>query len=82
MKPNQKAYADRGFAFANLGQHSKAIEDYSNALKILSQDSEIYYRRGLSYKAIGKMDEACKDFSKSAELGYEPAIAEQKSTCK
>ena len=83
MKPNHKAYADRGFCFCQLGAvFSKAIEDDSNALKILPQDYEIYYRRGLSYKAIGKMDEACKDFSKSVELGYSPAIAEQKSTCK
>jgi hypothetical protein len=33
-------------------------------------------------KAYAETDEACKDFSKSVELGYAPAIAEQKSTCK
>lgn len=83
LESNHKAYANRGYAFYKLGLQLKAIEDYTNALSIMPEDFEIFYRRGLSYVEIGKKKEACADFNKSKELGYKPAEKELlKIACK
>lgn len=76
LEANHKAYANRGYAFYKLGLQLKAIDDYTNALSIMPDDFEIFYRRGLSYVEIGKIKEACADLNKSKELGYKPAEKE------
>ena len=75
IKPNQKAYANRGLAWSMLDQHQKAIEDYTKALELNHQDGDTYYLRGISYKALSKKAEACADLNKSSELGYPQADA-------
>ena len=67
---NQKAYSNRGFAYSLINLDTLAIDDYTNALKIVPNDAETLCLRGISLKKIGKRDEACNDFKKSANLGY------------
>ena len=66
------AYYFRGWAHADLGQHEKAIEDFTEVIRIKPENEEhnAYYYRGLSYKKIGKSDEADQDFIKAKELGW------------
>jgi len=65
-------YYFRGWAHADLDQHEKAIEDFTEVIRIKPENEEhnAYYYRGLSYKKIGKSDEADQDFIKAKELGY------------
>ena len=73
IMPNQKAYADRGVAYSLLSQHKRAIEDYTKSLEFNSNDSEVYYYRGISHEAMGNKRETCTDLKRSSELGYAKA---------
>ncbi|PCI97025.1 MAG: hypothetical protein COB15_08655 [Flavobacteriales bacterium] len=77
-----KGFSNRGYAYFVMKEYLKAIKDYSEALNISEKDSEIYYRRGLSYEAMGNHKLACVDFNESAELGYSLAIKKVDSYCK
>ena len=66
------AYYFRGWAHFDLGQHEKAIEDFTEVIRINPEYDldDLYYHRGLSYRKIGKSEEADLDFIKAKELGY------------
>jgi tetratricopeptide (TPR) repeat protein len=75
IKPNPRAYANRGMTWSLTNQHQKAIEDFTRSIEIFPQFAEAYYYRGVSYKALSKRTEACADLKKSSELGYTQADA-------
>jgi len=70
IKPNQRAYANRGVAWSLTDQHQKAIEDFTQSLAFDPNAGELYYYRGKSYKALGKKEEAYADLKKGSELGF------------
>jgi len=43
--------------------------------------NDVNYFRGLSYQKRGEKALACQDFTKSAEIGFEPASAALKKNC-
>ena len=51
----------------------EAINDLNKAIQLKPDFAMAYLNRGISYLNIGKKDEACIDFSKSIELGFQPA---------
>lgn len=65
IKPTQKAFANKGFVYALMDLPSEAIENYTSSLKIVPNDGEVLYFRGLAYKAINKPDKACEDLQKA-----------------
>ncbi|MFL5744823.1 MAG: tetratricopeptide repeat protein [Niastella sp.] len=79
IKPNQRAYANRGVAWSLTDQHQKAIEDFTRSLEFDPNAGELYYYRGKSYKALGKKEEAYADLKKSSELGFTQSDAELKA---
>jgi TPR repeat protein len=68
--PVARAFAMRGAAYAELGQHDKAIEDFNRALE-LDPDGECCSgtrsSRGRSYLRSGAADKALADFLVAAE---------------
>jgi tetratricopeptide (TPR) repeat protein len=78
IKPNQRAYANRGVAWSLTNQHQKAIEDFTKSLEFDPNAGELYYYRGKSYKALGKKEEAYADLKKGSELGFTQSDAELK----
>jgi Flp pilus assembly protein TadD len=56
----------------NLGQHRKAIEDFSKAIELAPKLAQAYFDRGLAYAKLGKRDLADKDQQKAKELRYKP----------
>lgn len=74
IQPNQKAYANRGLAYSLIGEHLKAVDDYTKSLAINAEDFITYYYRGVSYKSLKKNKEACNDFIKSKNFNYLPAL--------
>lgn len=68
IKPTQKAYANKGYAYALMGMQSFAITSYTKSLDIVPNDHITLYYRGCSYETLGKFDEACNDFMKAESL--------------
>jgi tetratricopeptide (TPR) repeat protein len=63
-----EAYLNRGIAHEELGQTERAIEDYSQGLKLNPDYRSLYNRRGLAYDQEGKQDLAIADFSQAIRL--------------
>jgi tetratricopeptide (TPR) repeat protein len=56
------------WAYNNLGQYERAIQDYDEAIRLNPQVAMLYYNRGGSYEALGKTKEVERDFQKAKEL--------------
>lgn len=65
-------YADillaRGYAYHRAGEYSRALADYSTALRIDGDNSYALYNRALIYQSRGDYKEAIADYSRSIEL--------------
>jgi tetratricopeptide (TPR) repeat protein len=82
LRPSQKGYANRGYAYAQLSRHAEAIADYTESLHLVAKDGQTLYLRGISYLALAKQQEACQDFKQSAALNYQRALEKLKTSCK
>ena len=71
--PTDLAYFNRGFAYAKLNRHEKAIEDFDNAIRINPKDNQYYLIRGMSYAALKQYDKAIENFNTALDpLFYLP----------
>lgn len=59
----------RGLSLSHVGEHEKAILDYSNALLLDDHYYEAYEARAIQLVLLGNMTEACADLYMSKELG-------------
>ncbi len=57
---NTEDYYNRGTCYQNLGQHSKAIDDFLIILKNDPYNGKILFQLGRSYLALGQTEAACK----------------------
>ena len=64
-KDNALAYNSRGGAYADMGQHQLAIEDYSKAISMKPSYAGALYNRGTSYSKTGQYLLAIEDFNKT-----------------
>ncbi|PYJ49149.1 MAG: hypothetical protein DME50_15810 [Verrucomicrobia bacterium] len=62
------AYQGRGYAFAKSQQYQEAIQDFSEALKIKSNDPRIYEQRAYAEMKIYDYDKALADYSELIKL--------------
>ena len=62
------AYQGRGYAFAKSQQYQEAIQDFSEALKIKSNDPRIYEQRAYAEMKIYDYDKALADYSEVIKL--------------
>lgn len=66
-----RAYVLRGTAYDDLGQHLRAIEDYSAAIR-LNPDNKVsascYMARGLAYDDLDQYQRAIEDYSEAIRL--------------
>lgn len=60
----------------------KAIEEYSNALKIAPNFAEAWFNRGMIYLIKGDKQKGCLDISKSGELGINQSYSIIQKFCK
>ena len=70
-----EAYIRRGNAYSYIGEHDKAIADYSEAIKLKPNYAKAYYNRGNAYRDKVDFDKAIADYTKAIELnvGYAEA---------
>ena len=74
--------ARAGKVYHNQNQLDSAIVNYSRALSISPNYSEVLYNRGVAYYNNKQSDLACIDWNKAVELNYQPAIKVTKDYCK
>ena len=67
---HKNAYTEffKGLTCQHRGDHDKAIEHYTEALKRNPLMVEVYNNRGLVYKEKGKHDRAISDYTKAIDL--------------
>ena len=70
-------YANRGLAYAQLGQPERAIEDLGEAIRLNPQLPESYRTRAYAYTILGKDNEAREDVERAVELGVDRTRVER-----
>ena len=62
-------YFNRGVSYKNLGNHSSAIRDYTEAIRLNPKHAAAYNNRGVLYALLGNYLLATKDARKACALG-------------
>jgi len=68
LKPEMKYYMERGLIYLTLLEFRSAINDFDDAIKYDSTNSELYFNRGYSYSALGNYEGALLDYSNAIVL--------------
>lgn len=58
----------QGVIYAKAGQYDKAIEEFSEAIRLDRNDSDSYFARGLAYSAKNQFDKSVEDYTKAIAL--------------
>jgi len=69
------AYFNRGTAYAQLSEFSKALHDYTAAVRIDSTHAYTFNHRGIARMEIGDVSSALSDYSESIRLDPDNAPA-------
>ncbi|MDE5932986.1 MAG: tetratricopeptide repeat protein, partial [Lachnospiraceae bacterium] len=64
-------YRRQGNRYRDLKQYEKAVESYSSAIDMQSNNAQFYNDRGYAYWILGKYDEAIADYNRAIELNPE-----------
>src|SRR5205085_11163151 len=69
VDPNRRdVYAQRGFAYQNLGKTDLALKDFERALLVDSHQPAVLTARGMIYRSRGELPRALDEFTKSLEM--------------
>lgn len=69
------AYMNRGGAYLDLREYSKAIADYTVGISFAPTNAKMYAYRGRSYYEDGQYDKAEKDYNYAIEIDKKLAYA-------
>jgi lipoprotein NlpI len=69
------AHFDRGLAWANSGNYSKAIADYNAAIRINPHLVDAYHSRGVAWVKKGEFDKAIPNFDQVIQFDAQNAEA-------
>ncbi|MFC2060178.1 tetratricopeptide repeat protein [Chloroflexota bacterium] len=70
------AYNNRGIAYTVEGEYTKAVADFSEAIRLDPDCARVYYNRGITYQLIGEKAKAVVDFNKFITLTNNPEWVE------
>lgn len=65
------AYNNRGRYYRELKQFDKAIDDFSNLIRLRPDEARTYITRGRLYTDMGELEKAMADFNRALELNSE-----------
>ena len=68
-------YFDKGFDYAKSGEYQLAIDNFTRALSIDSDDAIAYNNRGLSYSYLGNHEDAIADYTRALRIDPDMADA-------
>lgn len=68
IRPHQDAYSIRGVSWARLGEHEKALADFSRGLTLAPNMGDLYINRSLVYSDQKAYDKAIDDLTKAIKL--------------
>ena len=63
-----KAYFDSGLASLNRKEYDKAIGDFTEAIRLDSNNTLAYFNRGLAYDNTGNYEKAVSDYTEAIRL--------------
>lgn len=70
--PEEISEAEKWYKSANekhdRTQYRAAVDDFTMAIRILPDEADYYFLRGVSYQFLGKLRKATSDFEKAIEL--------------
>ena len=69
------AYSNWAATYDDLGQPSRAIQDYDEAIRLNPQDASSYAGRGNLYQGIGQYERAVQDHDEAIRLDPEHSLA-------
>jgi tetratricopeptide (TPR) repeat protein len=67
-----ETFNSRGVAYRMKGEHDRAIQDYSQAIKLFPKFAVAYNNRGVAYDKKGEYDRAIQDYEQSIRLKPSP----------
>lgn len=71
----------RGLSFQAVGNHQKAVQDFTAAIKFDDQRGEPYYCRAVSLLAMGRANSCVKDLGTALDLGWvRPEVFDARAT--
>lgn len=65
----------RGAHYTGKGEYDRAIQDFSEAIRLNPNDARAFYNRGNTYGDMGEHDRAIEDFSQAIRLNPQYAKA-------
>ena len=68
---NCAAYVERGWAYDNLNERSKAILDFRKAIRLNPHYAEAHYQKGISHYHSKNYDKGRKCIRRAKALGFE-----------
>ena len=72
IKPTMDAYYQRGLTYEALGQHQKAIDDYDQAIDLMSNAPYVYRSRALAKHNLGDLKGEEADRALANERDHDP----------
>jgi tetratricopeptide (TPR) repeat protein len=63
-----EAFGSRGLAYRLKGEYDRAIQDYSQAIKLDAKSADAYNNRGVAYDNKGDYDHAIQDYDQAIKL--------------
>lgn len=69
------AYNNRGMGYEERGEHTKALADFSKAIKLKPGSTNAYINRGSLYANTGQVIEAINDFSRVIKMNPKDSLA-------
>jgi tetratricopeptide (TPR) repeat protein len=76
-----EAYWSRGVAWSWKGEYDKAIEDYSEAIRINPEHATAYNNRGVAWSWKGEYDKAIVDCTEAIRLDPQCLAAQRNLDC-
>lgn len=73
MKPDDRAYNNRGIAYVALRQYWLAVEDFNNAIRMHRAFAQYHFNRGYTYDLLDQYPLAIEDYTMAIHL--RPAFA-------
>jgi uncharacterized protein YjbI with pentapeptide repeats/uncharacterized caspase-like protein/Tfp pilus assembly protein PilF len=71
IEKSRRDYTEQGGKLLNSGKYKEAIESYDEALKIIPDDFEVIYYKGLAFFNLTNYEEAIKYFEQCLNLNPE-----------